>query len=80
MKFRLDISSLFYGAVQQSSCLYICGGGVATVGALHRSRVVRWAGAVGIRGDGIPPDRVFVGWGPVIFRWYVSVFNPSFSD
>ena len=53
---------------------------LATVGAVHRSRVGRWAGAVGIWRGGIPADNVFVGWDPVIFRWYVSIFNRIFSD
>ena len=53
---------------------------LATVGVVHRSRVVRWAGAVGIRGDGILADNMFVGWDSVIFWWYVFAFSRSFSD
>ena len=32
------------------------------IGAVHRSRVVRWTGAVSVREGDFPTVRVFVGW------------------
>ena len=52
---------------------------LAAVGAVHRSRVVRWAGAVGVREGVFPADRMIVGWGPISLLWYVVVFNRRIS-
>ena len=47
----------------------------AAVGAVHRSRVVRWVGAVGVHEGVASAVRMFVGWSPVDFWWYVVVLN-----
>jgi ribose/xylose/arabinose/galactoside ABC-type transport system permease subunit len=48
---------------------------LATVGVVHRSRVVRWVEAVGIGGG--PAESMSVGWGPISFWWYVFIFSRS---
>ena len=48
---------------------------LVAVGAVHRSRVVRWTGAVGVRECIFPAVRMFVGWGHDVFGWYMGVFN-----
>ena len=47
----------------------------ATVGAVHRSRVVSQRRAVSIRGAVIYALCCFVGWGRGISCWYVFVCN-----
>jgi hypothetical protein len=46
---------------------------------VHRSRIVRWAGSVGVREGVASVVRMFVGWSLVDFWWYVVVFNRSIS-
>jgi hypothetical protein len=71
------IFAVFYGDVLRSS-VYIFGAVVCvTVGAVHRSCVVRREEGVGIRMGNFPEVRIFVCWGPVNFLWYV--FNRRIS-
>jgi len=46
-----------------------------TVGAVHRSRVVRREWAVGIQRGDFSAVHTFVGWVPFSFWWYVFMFN-----
>ncbi len=49
----------------------VCG----VVGALRSSRGGRRREAVGVRRGGFPTARLYVGWGPGSFWWYVFIFN-----
>ena len=52
---------------------------LVAVGAVHRSRVVRWTGAVGVREGVFPAARMFVGWSHDDSWWYMGVFNRRIS-
>jgi hypothetical protein len=52
---------------------------LVVVGAVHRSCVVRWTRAVGVREGDFPAVRMFVGWSHNDFWKYVGVFNRRIS-